>query len=165
MQIDDKAVIRRVKAGDIEAYESIVRAYSSPILGYTRKHLFQKEDAEDLVQNTFIQFYKAIYRFDESRPVLPYLFEIVKNELKMYYRKHRKHVSFDERINTIAFVPREFFDVKELLRPLPHIQRKALELVYEGYSYEEIAKKLQKKLNTVRTLIRRARLQITKIRV
>ena len=52
--------------------------------------------------------------------------------------------------------------IQKQLESLPHEQKKAVNLVSEGYSYKEIAKFLDRPLNTIRTLIRRARLKLNK---
>jgi len=117
---------------------------------------------EDLVQNTFLSFYKAIFRFDTNRPVLPYLYQIARNELKMYYRSHKQTVSLAETLSSKreeTLVDQQSATASVLV-VLSDEQQKALQLIGEGYSYKEIAQRLGKPLNTVRTIIRRARLLI-----
>jgi RNA polymerase sigma factor (sigma-70 family) len=77
----------------------------------------------------------------------------------------KKTLSLDEAIlKTIPAKDNEsdIYDeeVEKILDSLPPDQKKALELIYEGYSYQEIASILKRPLNTVRTLIRRARLYL-----
>lgn len=163
--LTDQEAIRRVKNGEINNFIYIVRKYSKAIHSYVYKKLFKKEDVDDVVQNAFLNFYKAIDRFDEKRPVLPYLFQIVKNEIKMYFRVTKKTIRLDERIikeETEDDIEKE--DIEQLLKSLPEEQKKALELVGTGFSYREIAEKLNRPINTVRTIIRRARLRLMKRR-
>lgn len=163
---EEKEIIRKIKNGEIEYFSYIVKAYTSRIHGYVFKKLFEKEDVDDIVQNAFLKLYKSLPSFDETRPVLPYLFEITKNELKMYYRSHKKMTSLNEGIiGEEEDFSSEVEDVHELLKKLPEEQRNVLHLVSEGYSYEEIAGKLGRPLNTVRTIIHRARLTVKKLKV
>lgn len=155
----DSEIVLHIKRGNIDYYSHIVRKYTPRILAFILTHLYDKKEGEDLTQNTFIAFYKAIERFDEDRPVLPYLYQIAKNELKMYYRQRRETVPLNEEI--AAPLSGELFgsqDVIPLLDTVTPEQKQALQMVVDGFSYKEIAAKLKKNINTVRTLIRRARL-------
>ena len=160
----DKEVIVKIKAGEIEYFSHIVRAHTDVIERLISSKLFNKDDADDLVQNVFFSFYRHVQNFDEKRSVLPYLYQIARNELKMYYRAHQKTFPLDEKIEVPVedTSAQEEQDVALALAQLSQEQKNALQLVYEGYSYQEIAQQLQRPLNTVRTIIRRARLFITK---
>ncbi len=161
---DDKAVIQAIKNGEIDRFEVLVKKYTKIIQSYINSKLFEKADVDDLVQNSFLSFYKAIDRFDEDRPVLPYLYEIAKNEMRMYFRSYKTALQLDETIQ-VEHVEQDWGeeeDVVRLLDSLSEEQKKALQLVYEGYSYEDIARRLKKPLNTIRTIIRRARLALIK---
>lgn len=161
----DKDVIIKIQNGEIEYFSFIVKKYSKPILSFVQKKLFDKNEAEDIVQNSFLNFYKAIGRFDPERPVLPYLYQIVRNEMKMYFRSRKETVALDEKI---AIEEKEEkwsgLDIAGFLRSLPENQKKVLEWLSEGYSYKEIARRLKKPINTIRTMIRRARLKLIKKR-
>lgn len=162
--LSDKEIIICIKRGEIEYFSEIVQRYTKIIYSIVRKKLYAQEEVEDLVQNTFINFYKKIQSFEEERPVLPYLFEIAKNEVRMYMRKHKTHISLSEDFNISDekdhWVTEEEMD--ELLQGLTEEQKKAMHMVYEGYSYKEVSTELNKPLNTVRTIIHRARQFIQK---
>ncbi|QQG44469.1 MAG: RNA polymerase sigma factor [Candidatus Roizmanbacteria bacterium] len=162
-ELPDKEIVIRIKRGEIEYFSHIVNRYTSIILNYINSKLFDKTEVDDIVQNIFLKFYKAIDGFDESRPVLPYIFEIAKNEMKMYFRSRKKTVQLDERIAVAdqKDFPVEEDNIDELLQFVNEDQRKALKLLLDGYSYKEISKEINKPLNTIRTLIRRARLKIS----
>lgn len=161
---DDKEVIKKIKNGEIDHFSTLVKQYESQIYQYVRARLFQKLDADDIVQNTFVSFYKVISRFDETKPVLPYLFQITKNELKMYYRSHKETVSLEDSLE-MKTEQADFYaeDYSRVLEKLSDEQREILQLLEEGYSYEEIAQKYNRPINTIRTIIRRARLQVKKL--
>lgn len=156
----DEEIIISIRQGKIDLYTYIVKRYTLRILQFISSRLFDKAEAEDLTQNVFINFYKAIDRFDEKRPVLPYLYESSRNELKMFYRSHKEMLSLDEQILVEEAQMKETdpIDIDEVLKDMPGDQKKVLKLVHEGYTYQEIADKMKKNINTVRTLIRRARL-------
>jgi len=161
---EDALVIRRIREGMIDEFETLVRAYAPGIRAYVSSRLYDREYADDIVQEVFIRFYGAIGRFDIRKPVVPYLLEITKNALKMYYRSHKQTVSLSDAMQFRKEEGGEIAatDIGDMTRELPPAQKKAIIYVAEGYSYREIASKLQKPINTVRTLIRRARLQLIK---
>ncbi len=161
---DDREIIIKIKKGNIDNFSFLVKKYTPKIYGYVYGKLFNKDEVDDLVQNAFFKFYKAIGRFDEQRPVLPYLYEIAKNEMKMYFRSRKKTVNFKYTISVCLDYEEKFFssDINDGLKILNQDQRQALKLLSDGYSYEEIAKEINKPLNTVRTIIRRGRLKMKK---
>lgn len=160
--ISDKEAVRRVKSGEIEYFSHIVTSYTKRIATYIRGVIFDQSEVEDIIQETFIQFYKYIHNFNEDKPILPYLYQIAKNEMRMYLRSKKKTVSLDDTIEIPSEPINDPQEVLELLETLPPDQKKALQLLYEGHSYQSVARILKRPLNTVRTLIRRARLQIKK---
>ena len=96
--LTDKEIITKIKNGEIEYFSLIVKKYTNSIFNYIKNKIKKREDAEDLTQNVFISFYKAIERFDEEKPVKPYLYQIVKNQLKMYYRSRNQMLPLKEDI-------------------------------------------------------------------
>lgn len=159
--LNDKELIIKVKNGEIDFFAALVKKYTPRILNFITKKIPDRADAEDIVQNSFLSFYKAVERFEPDRPVLPYLFEIVRNEMKMHWRSKKKTVSLNEDIVAGYDEPSADAEwIKQQLNTLPAEQKKALELVSDGFSYREIAEKLGKPLNTIRTIIRRARINL-----
>ncbi|OGK16680.1 hypothetical protein A2774_00060 [Candidatus Roizmanbacteria bacterium RIFCSPHIGHO2_01_FULL_39_12c] len=156
--LSDKETILRIKNGKIDDFTYIVKKYNKQIYNYIIKKIKNRDDIEDVIQTSFLQFYKAIARFDEEKPVLPYLFQIVKNEMKMFWRSKKKTVPLDERIAVDEQEePVDQGFIERQLSKLNHEQKKAIKLVSEGFSYREIGKFLGRPINTIRTIIRRAR--------
>lgn len=158
MELTDKEIVLKIKNGEIDYYSHIINKYTTSIYRYIEVKIKKREDAEDLVQNVFISFYKAIERFDENKPVKPYLYQIVNNELKMFYRKYKSLLPLREEI--IVEEKKEIIFDKSLLKTLNKRDREMLLMIADGYSYEEIAKKFKKPLNTVKSIIRRARQKV-----
>lgn len=165
--IEDKDVLRQIKAGDIDMYSRLVDAYEPAIRRYIRARLFDRDHTDDLVQLVFIKFYKSIELFDDTRPVLPYLYAIAITELKMFFRAQKKgRVSLEQVEHTLESeqVGEDIDHQDEVIKALDqltHDQKSALLMYAEGYKYHEIAARLSKPINTIRTLIRRARLSVT----
>lgn len=165
MTMSDKEIILKIHSGEINQFSHLVRAYSGRILGYIKSKLYDQHEAEDLLQNTFLNFYKVIGRFEIEKPVLPYLYAIAKNELKMYWRSHKVKIPLDENIISQDDSGNQLqsIEILKLLKQLPKNQQRVLQLVSEGYSYQEIARQVKQPINTVRTQIRRGRLTINKL--
>ncbi|MFZ2206046.1 MAG: RNA polymerase sigma factor [Microgenomates group bacterium] len=162
MDMTDEVIIRQIQQGNIEVFETLVNRYSGKIKSYVIGRLFKKEEADDIVQISFIQLYKSISRFNPSRPLYPYLMQITRNELYMYFRKYKKTIPLNEELDYPNEADKYEDDNGDMLNNLRPDQKNALSWFVEGYSYKEISKKIGKPINTVRTLIRRARLFIQK---
>lgn len=162
MDMPDSDVIQKIREGNINRFDILVERYSSKLHQFIRARLFDKSEADDIVQMSFIQFYKALSQFDSSKPVYPYLLQIAKNELYMFFRKNHPSVSLNDDIIQMKSEDVEKEDITEIVKGLKPVHKNALVWFAEGYSYKEISLKLGKPLNTVRTLIRRARLFVQK---
>jgi len=165
LKLSDQDVIVKIKNGEIDYFSFIVKKYTKQIYNFVSKKIYKKEDVEDIVQISFLQLYKAIGRLDENKPILPYLYQVVRNEMKMFWRGRKAMLPLDEKI--VAEEKEELFEtelVEKQLDTLPKEQKKAVQLVSEGYSYKEIARFLRRPINTVRTIIRRARIRLTNMK-
>ena len=158
-ELSDKDIIEKIKNGEIDYYSYIVKKYTTSIYRYIERKLFKKDEADDLVQNVFISFYKAIEKFDEKRPIKPYLFQIVQNELKMYYRSKKPTTSL---YDVIYFEDDRLQDITDddYLSHLNQVERNIFQYISKGYSYEEIEKLLKKPVNTIKSIVRRGRIKI-----
>ncbi|MCX7881083.1 MAG: sigma-70 family RNA polymerase sigma factor [Patescibacteria group bacterium] len=157
--ISDREIILKIKNGEINYFEIIVKKYTSKIYQLIKTKILIKEDVEDLVQNAFIKFYKAINRFNEKLPILPYLYQIAKNELKMYYRSKKNFLPLKENFKNED--ERSFFErferKEDYLKKLKKEEKEMIMMLVDGFSYKEIAEKFKKSLNTVKSIVRRAR--------
>lgn len=158
MGLSEKEIIRKIKNGEIDWFRFIVEKYTIIMYQYIVIRIFNKEDIEDLIQNIFISFYKSIERFDENKPVKPYLFKIAINELKMYYRSKKQTVSLNEDIYlSDDRLQDNILDIDNYLKLLNNQEKEIFIRLNEGYKIEEIAKEVKKPINTVKSIIRRAR--------
>lgn len=161
----DKNIIAKIRQGEINEFEKIVKKYSQKIRNFIRKHLSSEMDTDDLTQTIFIKFYAALTdgKFNEEKKISPYLFQIAINELKMHYRSSKKNISLgdmqgEEKELSTNFVFEE--DEETLLAFLSKKEKKIAKLLVEGYSYSDIAENLGKPINTVKTWIRRLKLKL-----
>ena len=98
--INDKAqqseVLEALREGDRAEFAQLVEQYSPMIYRLGLKMLNNPQDAEDILQETFIKAYKHIDKFDGRSSVSTWLYRIATNEALMSLRKKRPDtVSFD----------------------------------------------------------------------
>jgi RNA polymerase sigma-70 factor (ECF subfamily) len=93
--------LEALHAGDPEEFARLVDAYSAKIYRLAIKMLNQQQDAEDVLQETFLKAYRAIKSFDGRSKISTWLFRIATNEaLMVIRRKHPDTVSIDEPVET-----------------------------------------------------------------
>src|SRR4030066_1049362 len=90
-----------LQKGDPEEFSRLVNAYSSKIYRLAIKMLNQQQDAEDVLQETFLKAYRGLKSFDGRSKVSTWLFRIATNEaLMVLRRKHPDFLSIDEPVET-----------------------------------------------------------------
>ncbi len=99
---DEGALVARAKAGDTGAFAKLVERYERKIFRLA-KHITQnQEDAEDVLQETFLKAYEHVNGFQEQSKFYTWLVRIAVNEALMKLRKRRsgKVFSLDDTIDT-----------------------------------------------------------------
>jgi len=162
-------------AGNRQAFARLVEAYRSPVYAYLVRSGVSAADRDDLFQEVFIRVHRSAASYDPERPVAPWLFTIVANMVRNHLRSGRvRELIFrhapnadpadssergDERIEAAenrAWLERE-------IRQLPRAQREALLLTYlKPMPRPQIAAALGIPLNTLKTNLRRARLELVR---
>ncbi len=93
----DKELIRRLKKGNIEAFNQIFYAYSSKLYHFAYGYLKSKEDAEEMVQEIFSRIWDKRADIKEEYQFRSYLFSIAFNYIKKYFRSKaliNKYIEF-----------------------------------------------------------------------
>ena len=79
MEVTDAAVVAQVLAGDKEAFRLLVDRHSRSIFHVTFRMTGNQQDAEELVQETFLRAYKALARFELRSNFSTWLYRIAVN--------------------------------------------------------------------------------------
>ncbi|MHC5249223.1 RNA polymerase sigma factor [Enterococcus sp. LJL90] len=151
-QLRDYLLIRRIRAGDDEAWEELVNLYYGTIYSYCFRRCYgQRQLAEDLTQEIFLKLIKNLERFQFTGKFFNYLFTIAVNTCNSYYQK--KTFDYAELHENIAEQAENEAALKHLvaadtaeelqiyLDELPDMQREALILKYfHQLKVKEIAK-------------------------
>jgi len=81
VHIEDADLITRARAGDVAAYEELVRRYQD-VAVRTAYLVCPEADADDAVQESFLKAFAALARFRDGAPLRPWLLRIVTNEAR-----------------------------------------------------------------------------------
>ncbi len=93
----DKELIRKLKKGNIDAFNQIFYAYSSKLYHFAYGYLKSKEDAEEMVQEIFSRIWDKRADIKEEYQFRSYLFSIAFNYIKKYFRSKaliNKYIEF-----------------------------------------------------------------------
>src|SRR5690348_1884255 len=178
---DELALVEAAKAGDVGAFEELVRRYDRNVFRIAQHITQNREDAEDVVQDAFLKSYENLEQFQGQSKFYTWLVRIAVNEALMRLRRRRpeRMVSLDEDVKTEDdSVPREVADwapnpeqlynqseLKDILtrtiQGLPPSFRTVFVLRdVEGLSTEEAAEALDLSIPAVKSRLLRARLQL-----
>ncbi|MGQ9770067.1 MAG: RNA polymerase sigma factor [Thermogutta sp.] len=83
----ERHLIARVRAGDSEGWEEIIRRYEGRLYSYFSHHVKNRQTAEDLVQETFVGFLVSLPHYDARRSLENWLFSIAAHKLTDHYRR------------------------------------------------------------------------------
>jgi RNA polymerase sigma-70 factor, ECF subfamily len=89
MPLTESELIKRAKQGDKKALSALVSAYSDRIYNLALRILRNKEDAEDILQETFLIVLKKLETFDERSSFFTWIYRIATNASLMKLRKKK----------------------------------------------------------------------------
>ncbi len=175
---EDIGLVLRSKTGDLSAFGELVERYQSLVVGFCYRLLGNREDAEDIAQETFLRAFGAIRGFQPRAKFSTWLLTIAKNLSLNLLRDERKrgrdvHVVnvLEEEMQAVDLVPNGNPGPDEALRQnerAERVRRALLELSdvhrsiivlrdFEGMTYEEIARVMRCRKGTVKSRLSRAR--------
>jgi RNA polymerase sigma factor (sigma-70 family) len=166
----DERLIAMARAGNPGAFEAIVDRYQGRLLGFCRQMLNSTEDAEDVLQEVFVNAYRAMLADEREINLRPWLYRIARNRCLNHLRKPTADAqeSMDmvptvEAASTAEKVHNreEFRQLLTDVGKLPETQRSALLLrEMDAMSYEEIAQAMEASVPSVKSLLVRARISL-----
>jgi len=149
--------------GSSDAFAELFDRYRPAIWGFFRRRVWDRERAEDLVQETFVALIKSAPRYEPRAPFRSFLFGIAFNLLAEERRKPRPVTSSDDLPGLVAATANQdvVLHVRQAIASLDQIDRDVLLFrEFEALSYAEIATTLDIPLNTVRSRLFRARMAV-----
>jgi RNA polymerase sigma-70 factor, ECF subfamily len=175
----DFALVEATRAGDVSAFEELVRLYDTRLLRIAQQVTNNFEDAQEAVQETFLKVYQKLHQFQGNSKFSTWLIRIALNESYMKLRKRRfNEVSIDDDDSEHDHLPLDLADWSPnpeqrcSQAELRRILRKALEnlppslrVVFvlrdvEGISTKEACSILELQPSALKARLFRARLQL-----
>lgn len=171
-EISDIDLVRRAKQNDTRAFDQLVERYQQKLYYVVIRIVLNHEDANDVVQDSFLKAYRNLERFDEKYRFYTWLHKIAVNTAinLVHHRKHREE-SLEEHKENNGFDPADKsfheddfafnelkFQVKTALKCLsPEMRTVFILRVYDELSYNEIAETMDISIGTVMSRLNRAR--------
>ena len=178
---EELALVQAAQAGDVAAFEKLLKKYDRNVFRIALHITQNREDAEDVVQDAFLKAYQKLDQFQGNSKFYTWVVRIAVNEALMKLRKRKgdKTVSMDQEVETEeGAMPRDFADwtpnpeqqyrqselneiLTKTIQGLPASFRTVFVLRdVEGMSTEETAEMLGLSVPAVKSRLLRARLQL-----
>ena len=178
LPVPDDVLVRRVQAGNTEAFEELVRRYERKVYNITYRLMGNEQDASEALQDAFMRAYRFIGKFQFKSSFFTWLYRIATNVSLSKLRKREKveTVSIDQPVNEAGDLPFEIPDLKygpeklmkqrelraaiqKAVEELPEDYRSVVVLRdLEGLSNEEVSKVLKLSVAAVKSRLHRGRL-------
>ena len=164
----DYELMRSIQNGDMVAFNDMVDRYKGRLMNVIGRMLASREEAEDVVQETFVRVYQHRQSFNFQHCFSTWIYTIALNLARNELRKRKKFKFLD--ITDMQGNETEFAVEMELPSQLPQVLEAAVKALPEKYRtafmlrdvqelpYEEVAKILSVPLGTVKSRVNRARL-------
>lgn len=178
--MDETALIPKLIAGDHQAFRMLVEAFQEKVLNTCYGFVHNKEEAEDLTQEVFIEIFRSIGKFrgDAKLSTWVYRIAVSKSLEEIRKRKRQKRAAYfkslvglegaAQKVASPTHNPHQTLESKQrseimqqTLEKLPKNQRIAFTLhKYEGLSYQEIADVMGLSLSAIESLMHRGKVNL-----
>jgi RNA polymerase sigma-70 factor (ECF subfamily) len=169
----ERALVARARKGDTDAFEALVKMYQRGIYGLCFRMTGAHQAADDLAQETFIKAYVCLASFDQEREFFPWLRRVAINSSLNYLKSRKREEPLGEKDGRVpgqalpssSSTPQDELQRNEArekldraLKALPPKLKSVFVLhVFDGLSYEEIARAVEIPRGTVMSRLSRAR--------
>jgi len=177
-KLTDEKLIARFQDGDINAYNELVHRYKDRLLNFVFRYFNNREQAEDVVQDTMIKLYTHASYYKNIAKFSTWIYTIAKNNALTELRKNKRKQTVslwtnegkpidiemkDELLEQTVYNKMAVEELNKYLDEIPENFRIAVVLRdFQELSYEEISKILEIPIGTIKSRINRGRIQLSK---
>lgn len=166
----DFTLMKAIQNGDMVAFNDMVNRYKDRLMNVIGRMLSSVEEAEDIVQETFVRVYQHRQSFNFQHCFSTWIYTIALNLARNELRKRKKFKFYE--ISEMQGNEAEFAVDMKLPSKLPEVLKGAISELPEKYRtafmlrdiqelpYEEVAKILSVPLGTVKSRVNRARMML-----
>lgn len=177
----DELLIKKSVEGEDESFEELVKRYESRVYNLIYQMVENKDDTEELLQETFIKVYRFLFQFKQKAKFITWIYRIATNLClqKLKERKNAKCISLDVLLETeinfshnnitnwssnpeAILLHKELIEfIEKAIAKLP--QRLKISFILrniEGFSNKEVAQILKSPIGTIKSDIHRTRLYL-----
>ncbi|MDO5970771.1 RNA polymerase sigma-70 factor [Flavivirga aquimarina] len=162
--LEDSTLAKNIKKDNKEAFRTLFERYYKMLLDYAVTFTGDLQEAEDIVQQTFIILWTNRRKINTEKQIKSYLYRITHNTYIDSYRKQKhRDAFFDElkeralnsRINDdTEIIDQRISKLKTIVESLPERCKEILQMnKFEGLKYKEIAEQLDVSVKTVESHI------------
>lgn len=151
--LSDNEILNLIKnpATKEKGFKVLIETYQRRVYGIIRKMVIIHEDADDILQNTFIKTFKNIDKFNRHSTLFTWLYRIATNESLNFLEKKKRHYflpledhhqTMEKHLDDSPYISGEEIQItlQKTILKLPEKQRLVFNLkYYEELSYEEIS--------------------------
>jgi RNA polymerase sigma-70 factor (ECF subfamily) len=166
----DELAIQRAKSGDLDALERIYRAYEGVVYSVARRICRTPEEAEEVLQETFLEVCRSIRRFRGTAPgSLTAWVKRVASSKALIRIRYEKYRDTEELVEDVKAGRKDqdvtvSIDLETALQQLSDTARAVVWLHdVEGYTHEEIAEMMNKTVSFSKSQLSRAHARLRKM--
>jgi RNA polymerase sigma-70 factor (ECF subfamily) len=171
---DDKLIINKLREGDVLSFDNIFNKYNKKVYYFAFSYLKNKEEAEDVVQEVFMNLWRFREQINEFYIFNKYLFKITYNEICKKFRKQasdkkqmeevlRNFIFEDNSTNLDLEYNNLLETANSLIEKLPSRQKKIFLLsINDQLTSEQIAQQLNISKKTVENYLAMAKTTLRK---
>lgn len=93
--LTDKAIIRLIKESPDQGMRHLMTQYQDVLYPYILTYVYTRQDAQDILQTTFIKAWKSIAQFKQHSTLKTWLYTIARNESLTYLKKNKRYSAQD----------------------------------------------------------------------
>ena len=172
--LDDKLIIKNLKEGDVLSFDNIFKKYNKKVYYFALSYLKNKEEAEDIVQEVFMNLWRYRDQINEYYVFSKYLFKITYNSTCKKFRKQAsdkkqmeevmRNFIFEDNSTNLDIEYNNLLEIaNSLIEKLPSRQRNIFLLsINEQLTNEQIAQQLNISKKTVGNYLAKAKTSLKK---